>query len=68
MDNQQAINKCADLLPRCRKLIRTLGDAPGIVKNRSEAIEAREAAEDSIELIIELLARVRAEMKGAITE
>ncbi|PCJ22524.1 MAG: hypothetical protein COA96_14135 [SAR86 cluster bacterium] len=67
MDNQEAIKQCANYLPRGREIIRVLDAAPMLIKTRPEAKEARELAVNSLELVVELLVRVKADIKRGST-
>ena len=64
MDNVQVIQKAKQCLSDSRSLITALDESPAFVRNRPEAVQARNTATVAIELVTELLRRVRCDLQG----
>lgn len=68
MQNSEVLDKAIDCVSDGRSLIESLDSAPSFVRNTEHAKQARRTAVAAIELIGELVGRVRKEMQLANAE
>lgn len=64
MDNGLVIQKAAQCLNDAKTLIKALDESPAFIKSTAQAKQARQTAEIAIELVTELLQRVKTDLQG----